>query len=229
MLLIKPINPITSIIQVISMTKTSIQVSDDIRRRLKILASVRDISYEDLLTDMLNLAESITPFKDMREFSEYFTGHPEAFGFRRVLAGLGGNRFRVEDINGVEKTVQLELFAGDYLRRSTREEVDQIVSAVAADDNIGGKPVASLVNLKALAEELKKPKAEKNVLIPIPKTLHRRLAGMIKDTGFSSVEDYVVFVMRELIASHEAEKAHEPYSEEDVERVKERLRSLGYL
>ena len=229
MLLIKPINSIISIIHMVSMTKTSIQVSDNIRRRLKILASLRDISYEDLLTDLLNLAESIIPFKDLNEFSEYFVNHPEAFGFKRVLARLEGNRYRVENINGGEKTVQLELFAGDYFRRASREEADQIVSVIAADDSIGGKPVSSLINLTSVAEELKKPKTEKNILIPIPQTLHRRLSSIIKDMGFSSVEDYVVFVMRELIASHEAEKAHEPYSEEDIERVKERLRSLGYL
>lgn len=211
------------------MTKTSIQISDDIRRRLKVLASIRDISYEDLLTDLLNLAESIIPFKDLKEFAEYFANHPEDFGFKRVLDKLDGNRYRVEDVNGEEKTVQLELFASDYFRRTSRGEVDQIVSVIATDNNIGGKPVACLVNLTSLAEELKKTKTEKNVLIPIPQTLHKRLSSIIKDMGFNSVEDYIVFVMRELIASHEAEKAHEPYSEEDVERVKERLRSLGYL
>ncbi|MCW3986005.1 MAG: CopG family transcriptional regulator [Candidatus Bathyarchaeota archaeon] len=62
------------------------------------------------------------------------------------------------------------------------------------------------------------------VSIPIP--LFKKVEERIKDTGFTSVSSYVAYVLREIIAEEEDE---EPFSEEDKERVKERLRALGYI
>jgi hypothetical protein len=42
------------------------------------------------------------------------------------------------------------------------------------------------------------------------------------------VTEVVVYVLRDLAATHELAEA-EPYSEAELVRVKERLRSLGYL
>ena len=50
-----------------------------------------------------------------------------------------------------------------------------------------------------------------------------------RGTGFKSVSDYVTYVLREVVAMHEAERAAEPFTSEDVERIKEKLRALGYL
>ena len=50
---------------------------------------------------------------------------------------------------------------------------------------------------------------------------------MIKGTGFSSVSDYVTYVLRELVASYEEERLD--FTKEDEERIKRRLRALGYL
>lgn len=62
------------------------------------------------------------------------------------------------------------------------------------------------------------------VSIPIP--LYEKVKGRIKDTGFTSVSDYVVFVLRELMSEDESEDG---FSREDEEKVKDRLRSLGYM
>ncbi len=45
---------------------------------------------------------------------------------------------------------------------------------------------------------------------------------------FSSVEEYVNFVLEEILKDEE-EEAEVVYSEEEEEQVKERLRGLGYL
>ena len=45
---------------------------------------------------------------------------------------------------------------------------------------------------------------------------------------FKSVEEYVNFVLEEILKDEE-EEAEMVYSEEEEEQVKERLRSLGYL
>lgn len=64
------------------------------------------------------------------------------------------------------------------------------------------------------------------VSIPVP--LYDKIKERIKDTGFTSVSDYVTFVLREVI-SETKEEEREPFTKEDEEKVKERLRALGYL
>ncbi len=69
---------------------------------------------------------------------------------------------------------------------------------------------------------------EKNYeTVRIPVTLYKKINERIKGTGFTSVSSYVTYVLREIIAEDEEEE--EKFSEEDEERVKERLRALGYL
>lgn len=69
----------------------------------------------------------------------------------------------------------------------------------------------------------------KYTTVSIPVTLYERIKRLIEGTGFSSVSDYVTYVLREVVAMHEAERSQEPFTEEDLERIKQRLRALGYL
>lgn len=62
------------------------------------------------------------------------------------------------------------------------------------------------------------------VSIPIP--LYNKVKDRIKDTGFTSVSDYVVYVLRELVAYEEKGEA---FSNEDRKKVRARLRALGYI
>jgi Arc/MetJ-type ribon-helix-helix transcriptional regulator len=66
------------------------------------------------------------------------------------------------------------------------------------------------------------------VTIKIPRELHKKLAQMIQDTGFSSVTEFVVFVMRNLASSGDI-KGEDKLTEEEVRAIRERLRRLGYL
>ncbi len=60
--------------------------------------------------------------------------------------------------------------------------------------------------------------------ISIPKNLYEKLQGLIEETGFPNVSQFVVFVMRMILS--EGEKT----MDKDMERkIKARLRSLGYL
>ena len=73
-----------------------------------------------------------------------------------------------------------------------------------------------------------KEKKFTSVSIPIP--LFEKIKKRIEGTGFTSVSDYVTFVLREVIASEEEDSGEkEAFSKEDEEKVKERLRALGYL
>ncbi|WP_297499538.1 CopG family transcriptional regulator [Thermococcus sp.] len=71
-------------------------------------------------------------------------------------------------------------------------------------------------------------KVEELVAIKIPKSLHERIKERIEGTGFESVDEYVTYVLREVLANLEEEE-EEVFSEEEEEKVKERLRALGYL
>ncbi|RLI40665.1 CopG family transcriptional regulator, partial [Candidatus Bathyarchaeota archaeon] len=50
----------------------------------------------------------------------------------------------------------------------------------------------------------------------------------IKGTGFSSVSGYVTYVLREVL-SEEEEEEKEVFSKEDEEKIKARLKALGYI
>ena len=66
------------------------------------------------------------------------------------------------------------------------------------------------------------------VTIKIPRELYRLLKQMIKDTGFSSVNEFIVFVMRTVASGSEIKKEDNLTSEE-VKAIRNRLRRLGYL
>ena len=74
---------------------------------------------------------------------------------------------------------------------------------------------------------IKEKSKEKYVNIPIPKSIVEKIEKRIKQTDFDSVSSYVSYVLEEILSDDEEE---EPvFSKEDEERVKERLRALGYL
>lgn len=66
------------------------------------------------------------------------------------------------------------------------------------------------------------------VTIKIPRELYRRLGQMIADTGFSSVNEFIVFVMRNLASSGEI-KGEDNLTAEEVRAIRERLKRLGYI
>lgn len=67
----------------------------------------------------------------------------------------------------------------------------------------------------------------KYTTVSIPMTLAEKLKKKIEGTGFTSLSSYVTYVLRELVANMGEDD--EAFSKEDEERIKERLRALGYL
>jgi Arc/MetJ-type ribon-helix-helix transcriptional regulator len=66
------------------------------------------------------------------------------------------------------------------------------------------------------------------VTIKIPRELYRRLSKMVEGTGFSSVTEFITFVLRNLSSGGDI-KGEDKLTEEEVKAVRERLRRLGYL
>jgi len=69
---------------------------------------------------------------------------------------------------------------------------------------------------------------ENKVTIKIPRELYQRLRRMIADTGFSSVSEFIVFVLRSLAMGGEI-KGEDRLTAEEIKAIRERLRRLGYL
>jgi len=66
------------------------------------------------------------------------------------------------------------------------------------------------------------------VTIKIPKPLYENLSDIIEGSGFNSVTEFIVYVLRDLVSSKSVKK--EPsLSKGEIEAVKKRLKSLGYL
>lgn len=70
------------------------------------------------------------------------------------------------------------------------------------------------------------------VTIKIPRTLYEKLQKIIEDTGYSSVTEFVVYVLRDLVSSDNFVKRQDEISElteEEIKAIRKRLRNLGYL
>jgi Arc/MetJ-type ribon-helix-helix transcriptional regulator len=72
-------------------------------------------------------------------------------------------------------------------------------------------------------------KSRRHTTVSIPITLYNKIKEFIQETGFTSVSDYVTYVLREVVTMHETSKRSEPFSDEDRERIKQRLKALGYI
>lgn len=69
---------------------------------------------------------------------------------------------------------------------------------------------------------------EKNkVTIKIPRPLYQKLQKIIEGSGYNSVTDFIVFVLRDLIASSKPTEGS--WDEKEIQEIKKRLKNLGYL
>ena len=83
---------------------------------------------------------------------------------------------------------------------------------------------------------------DNQVTLKIPRPLYDQLKQVIQGSGFHSVTEFAVYVLRDLVSHHgrieivpEAE-AHadeagdiDPLNAEEIEAIRKRLSSLGYL
>ena len=77
------------------------------------------------------------------------------------------------------------------------------------------------------------------VTLKIPRPLYERLKAVIDGSGFHSVTEFAVYVLRDLASHHgkipaapspgETPSDVEPLAAEEIEAIRKRLESLGYL
>ena len=75
---------------------------------------------------------------------------------------------------------------------------------------------------------IEKNQKKKHINIQIPTDLAKKIQKRIEGTGFDSISSYVTYVLKEILSESE-EKTEEVFTKEDEEKVKNRLRALGYL
>jgi len=63
--------------------------------------------------------------------------------------------------------------------------------------------------------------------VSIPTSLYKKIEEAIKGTEVGSVSSYIVNVLRESLAKDQP--SEDVFSQEDEEKVKERLKALGYI
>ena len=75
---------------------------------------------------------------------------------------------------------------------------------------------------------------ESKVTIKIPRALYNLLSEIVSGTGFNSVTDFIIYVMRDLASSQNQLRdqlgtENEKLSREEIDAIRKRLKSLGYL
>jgi Arc/MetJ-type ribon-helix-helix transcriptional regulator len=65
------------------------------------------------------------------------------------------------------------------------------------------------------------------VTLKIPRPLYEKIKLVIEGSGFSSANEFVVYVLRDLLSS--TGKAGKDLSSDEIEAIRKRLENLGYF
>jgi len=84
-----------------------------------------------------------------------------------------------------------------------------------------------------MSANMKKPEDSK-VTIKIPRNLYNRISKIVVGSGFNSVTDFIVYVLRDLVSSSYKTRGplkidEEGLTKEEIDAIRKRLKSLGYL
>jgi len=76
--------------------------------------------------------------------------------------------------------------------------------------------------------------SDSKITIKIPGSLYNRIAKIVSGSGFHSVTEFILYVLRDLVSTQEERKVESTkpengLSKEEIEAIRKRLKSLGYL
>ena len=75
----------------------------------------------------------------------------------------------------------------------------------------------------------KQPGRRERVTLKIPAELYDNLKELIAGTGFRSVNEFAVHVLRDVASGGKLDKPAPGLSPEEIDAVRQRLRALGYI
>jgi hypothetical protein len=82
---------------------------------------------------------------------------------------------------------------------------------------------------------VKRESGDSTVTLKIPRPLYEALKQVIEGSGFHSVTEFAVYVLRDLVSHRSGIPAKPPESDvealkpDEIEAIRKRLESLGYL
>ena len=65
--------------------------------------------------------------------------------------------------------------------------------------------------------------------IQISKELKDKLEEKIKETEFDSLQEYVNYILGQVVSGVESSEGEKAYTEEEEDAMKERLKEMGYV
>jgi Arc/MetJ-type ribon-helix-helix transcriptional regulator len=74
---------------------------------------------------------------------------------------------------------------------------------------------------------MKMDSQDSKVTIKIPRPLYNRIKKIVEGSGFNSVTDFIVYVLRDIVSSKDMDD--EQLTKEELLAIRKRLKSLGYL
>lgn len=209
---------------------TTIQISENLRRELKALASYQDLSYNELLEDLMDVFEASIPFRTEKEFAAWFEDNLDKFGFEEVVERRKRSSpdYRVQTADGETQEVEIELIARHFIAHGhDPDETDQIVALFSDRDEIDGVPVVSVISKDALKDEVIETREHQYTSISVPRGLADDIEAFIEDTGFQNTSEFTKFLLRDIVSHGDIE--NDEYMKDGVKRIRERLKNLGYL
>ena len=72
-------------------------------------------------------------------------------------------------------------------------------------------------------------KRDRSVTLKIPADLFANLEKLIANTGFRSVTEFAVFVLRDVASGGALKQADHGLSRNEIDAVRKRLQALGYI
>lgn len=71
---------------------------------------------------------------------------------------------------------------------------------------------------------------DEKVTIKIPRPLYVKLKTIIEETGFNSVTEFIVYILRDLSAGKASPpEDHMDLTKKEIEIVRQKLKNLGYF
>ncbi|MHA1793232.1 MAG: CopG family transcriptional regulator [Promethearchaeota archaeon] len=70
---------------------------------------------------------------------------------------------------------------------------------------------------------------EKGKEITISESLYNKIKNRLPKTEFSTVSDYIEYIVREVLNSLEEEEEKKVFTKDEEKEIEQRLRDLGYI
>lgn len=77
----------------------------------------------------------------------------------------------------------------------------------------------------------KPTRADTTVTLKIPRELFKNLEGLIENTGFRSVTEFAIYVLRDVASGGSLKESDKPdgLDARELDAIRKRLRALGYI